>query len=79
MLFGRREENIIDGQGKKVFVMLWMSMLKGDDGDDDGRYKQDEKKGENEKREMLINCSNQSKWLNFNQLTMQLNVMGVSV
>lgn len=50
MLFGRREENIIDGQGKKVFVMLWMSMLKGDDGDDDGRYKQDEKKGENEKK-----------------------------
>lgn len=57
-----------------------MSMLKGDDGDDDGRYKQDEKKKEKmEKRGMLINCSNQSKWLNFNQLTMQLNVMGVCV
>lgn len=39
MWFGRKEENIIDGQEKMVFVMLWMSMLKGDDGDDDGRYK----------------------------------------
>lgn len=41
--------------------------------------KQDEKKGKMEKRGMLINCSNQSKWLNFNQLTMQLDVMGVCV
>lgn len=28
-------------------------------------------------RQKLINSSNQSEWLNFNQLTMQLNLMDV--
>lgn len=48
--------------------------IDGNDDDDDkkGGWRRD---GKEKEKKMLINSSNQSEWLNFNQLTMQLNLM----
>lgn len=54
-----------------------MLCIDGDDDDDDkkGGWRRD---GKEKGKKMLINSSNQCEWLNFNQLTMQLNLMDYS-
>ncbi|CRK92236.1 CLUMA_CG005789, isoform A [Clunio marinus] len=64
------KENIEKKRKKECRLNKFPCLNDGDDGDD-------EKLMEMKKRNDLINSCNQSKWNSFNQLTMQLKLMGV--